>query len=61
LHHFYRKKNTMNSPDARTTALQIASQNGHLEICRLLLTARADPHKAMGDGSTALFLAALNG
>jgi ankyrin repeat protein len=51
----------MNSPDARTTALQIASQNGHLEICRLLLTARADPHKAMVDGSTALFLAALNG
>ena len=53
-------------PDCRqaedgTTALMLASDNGHLEVVRLLCEAGADKDKAMHDGGTALIGASYNG
>ena len=39
-----------------TTALILASQNGHLEVVRLLLEAGADRNSASCDGLTPLML-----
>ena len=43
------------------TPLYIASQNGHLEVVRLLIDAGADKDKARTDGATPLYIACQNG
>ena len=43
------------------TALMAASQNGHLEMARLLCEAGADKDKASQDGASALISASING
>ncbi|CAE7415636.1 ANKRD29, partial [Symbiodinium sp. KB8] len=43
------------------TPLSVASENGHIEVTRLLLEANADKDKANQDGATPLFIAAQNG
>ena len=43
------------------TALTAPSQNGHLEVARLLCEAGADKDKASQDGATALIFASQNG
>ena len=47
--------------NAGATALMVASENGHLEVARLLCEAGADKDNASQDGATALIFASHNG
>ena len=44
-----------------TTALMCAAENGHLEICEMLLKAGANPLAVREDGWNAMHFAAQNG
>lgn len=45
----------------RTLLIHVAADNGHSEIVRLLLEARADKNATTSTGATAMFVAAQNG